>query len=100
MIENQLAHSQLDLFKKAGRFNAWKPDTIEMDIKDGVLNIQLNASEGEAILSYVVVKNAGAVDEPSTVRAGSLKAGFLLMVIALTLFSVAGIAGLNHRKRK
>ena len=81
-IENQRVLENVDIFAEAGRNNVWTPSPIVVDVTDGTLNINIDASLGSGSLSAVLVRkstsSSGRASGGGT--AGAINAWFLLII--------------------
>lgn len=82
-VENQRVLENVDVFAEAGKNSVWRPSPVVVDVTDGALNINLDASVGSATLSSVLVrkfKGSSSSSSSSSGSAGAIDAWFLLIM--------------------
>lgn len=83
-IENQRVLQNVDVFSEVGHDTVWRPSPFVVDVTDGTLNIDLDASVGEATLSSVLVRkstnSSGSSSGGGTAGAGAIGIWFLLIM--------------------
>lgn len=76
-IENQQVLQNVDVFAEAGKNSVWRPSPFLVNVTDGALNINIDASVGSGILSSVLVRKSS---NSSGETAGAIDAWFLLFM--------------------
>lgn len=74
-IENQRVLENLDVFAEVGYQKVWMPSRIVVDVTDGALDINLDASVGSATLSSVLVRNPALFSSSSSSSGSSGSSG-------------------------
>lgn len=78
-IENQRFLENVDVFAEAGKNSVWRPSPFVVNVSDGILNINIDASVGKGILSSVLVRKSTSSTSSSSGAAGAIDIWFLLI---------------------
>lgn len=85
-IENQRVLENVDVFAEAGKNSVWSPPPFVVNVTDGTLNINIDASVGNGVLSSVLVRKSSSSSSSSSSSgassgsAGAIDPWFLLIM--------------------
>jgi hypothetical protein len=95
-IENQRVLESVDVFAEAGRNFVWSPPPFVVNVTDGILNINIDASVGYGTLSSVLVRKSTSSSGSSSSSSSSSGSGGAVDVWFLLIVA----SGLSARVRR